>query len=154
MDAARQLGAQVVLSSEALAACVCIETGAGDVVVVPYAPQPQLLERVHAFVTHGGANSVMEAMVAGTPLLVVPLSGDQPWQAQFVEQRRVGIRLDRKLFDRQRCQDALARLLREDSEFRANARQVQESYRNQDGAREAANLILRLAKSRGGAEVP
>jgi hypothetical protein len=30
-----------------------------------------------AFVTHGGANSVLEALVAGTPLVVVPLGFDQ-----------------------------------------------------------------------------
>jgi zeaxanthin glucosyltransferase len=146
-EAAEQAGAQLVLSSEAVAAAD--RRGSGQVLVVPYAPQPELLERVDAFVTHGGANSVMEAMVAGTPLLIVPLSGDQPWQAQFVEKRRVGIHLDRKHFDRERCSEALARLLPEGSEFRANARQVRESYRQQNGAREAANWVLRLANSRG-----
>jgi zeaxanthin glucosyltransferase len=161
--AASQAGAQLVLSSEALAAGDRLgpltllsprggrgqgEGGSGDVLVVPYAPQPQLLDRVDAFVTHGGANSVMEAMYAGTPLLVVPLSSDQPWQAQFVEERRVGIRLDRNRFDNERCAEALARLLREGSDFRTNARQVRESYRKQNGAKEAANLLLRLAQTR------
>src|SRR5262249_18257510 len=83
-EAAGRQGAQLALSSEALAAGDGLGADPADVLVVSYAPQPQLLERVDAFVTHGGANSVMEAMVAGTPLLVVPLSGDQPWQAQFV----------------------------------------------------------------------
>jgi zeaxanthin glucosyltransferase len=146
--AASQAGAQLVLSSEALAAGDRLSPCSGDVLVVPYAPQPRLLDRVDAFVTHGGANSVMEAMYAGTPLLVVPLSSDQPWQAQFVEERRVGIRLDRNRFDSERCAEALARLLREGSDFRTNARQVRESYRKQNGAKEAANLLLRLAKSR------
>jgi MGT family glycosyltransferase len=138
-----ELGAQLVLSSEALAGADR-RAGAEDEIVVPYAPQLQLLERASAFLTHGGANSVMEAMVAGTPLLIVPLSGDQPWQAHFVEQRRVGIRLARNLFDEESCRDALTRLWRVGSEFRRNARQVQESYRQQNGAREAAKLILRL----------
>jgi UDP:flavonoid glycosyltransferase YjiC (YdhE family) len=166
-EAADRAGAQLVLSSEALSARdrqgamptragLAAEPGsrgawarhAGDVVVVPYAPQLQLLERVDAFVTHGGANSVMEAMYAGTPLIIVPLSGDQPWQAKFVEERRVGIRLDRDRFDTNRCTAALQQLLPEASEFRANARQVRESYRKQDGAKEAANLIMNLAKSK------
>jgi UDP:flavonoid glycosyltransferase YjiC (YdhE family) len=152
-DAAARIGAQLVVSSEALAALVADESpeanaGRGDVLIVAYAPQLQLLERVDAFVTHGGANSVMEAMYAGIPLLVVPLSSDQPWQAQFVEQRRVGIRLDRTRFDQKQCSDALVRLVRADSEFRANANLVKESYRKQNGAKEAAKLILSLAKSR------
>ena len=152
-EAAAQAGAQLVLSSEALAALAAGESaganaGRGDVLIVPYAPQLQLLEKVDAFVTHGGANSVMEAMYAGTPLLVVPLSGDQPWQAHFVQQQLVGIRLDRNRFDRKRCADALVRLLREGSEFRANARQLRQNYREQNGAKVAANLILSHAKSR------
>jgi MGT family glycosyltransferase len=152
-EAAARAGAQLVVSSEALAALASGESpGArairGDVLIVPYAPQVQLLERVDVFVTHGGANSVMEAMYAGTPLLVVPLSSDQPWQAQFVEQRRVGIRLDRDQFGGDRCSEALARLLHQGSQFRTNARQVRQSFRNQDGAKAAANLILSLAKSR------
>jgi MGT family glycosyltransferase len=146
-EAARQAGAQLVLSSEAVAAADHSGVRAGHVVVVPYAPQLELLERVDAFVTHGGANSVMEAMYTGTPLLIVPLSSDQPWQAQFVEERRVGIHLDRHRFDQQRCSEALARLLGADSEFRANARQVRESYRQQNGAEEAANRLVRLASS-------
>jgi MGT family glycosyltransferase len=147
-EAARLLDVQLVLSSEALAAANRPSADLGNLLVVAYAPQLQLLERVDAFVTHGGANSVMEAMYTGTPLLVVPLSGDQPWQARFVEERQVGLHLDRNGFDGDRCSEALARLLREGSPFRANAQQVRQSYRKQNGAREAANWILRLAQAR------
>jgi MGT family glycosyltransferase len=146
-ESTRWLGAQRVVSSEALSAKDCRGLGLGDAIVVPYAPQLQLLEHMSAFVTHGGANSVMEAMYAGTPLLVVPLSGDQPWQAQFVEERGVGIRLDRNRFDKERCSEALARLLPADSPYRTRAQQVRENYRQHDGAREAARLLLRLAPS-------
>src|SRR5262249_20350059 len=143
--AVEQAGAQLVLSSEAAADCP--GTDSGNVLVVRYAPQLQLLEHVDVFLTHGGANSVMEAMYAGTPLLIVPLSGDQPWQAHFVEERGVGIHLERDRFSKERCAEALSRLWREGSEFQANARQVRESYRKENGAREAANWLLRLAEA-------
>ena len=35
--------------------------------------------RLTAFMTHGGAGSTMEATHAGTPLIVIPLFGDQVW---------------------------------------------------------------------------
>src|SRR5262249_26173014 len=57
-EAAARLGAQLVVSSEALAAQGSVPAGEDDCLVVPYAPQRQLLERVDAFLTHGGANSV------------------------------------------------------------------------------------------------
>jgi MGT family glycosyltransferase len=41
-------------------------------------PQLQVLDRAALFVTHGGMNSVNEAMRAGVPTLVVPQGADQP----------------------------------------------------------------------------
>jgi UDP:flavonoid glycosyltransferase YjiC (YdhE family) len=143
--ATQRLGAQLVVSSEALAARGSDSVGGGDCVVVPYAPQRQLLERVDAFLTHGGANSVMEALFAGTPLLIVPLSNDQPWQAYLVTQRGVGIHLERRALNLESCASALARLLPRQSAFRDNLAQVRASYRRHDGAQEAARMLLRLA---------
>ena len=150
-EATRRLGAQLVVSSEALA----IRAGSvsdgpplDDCLVVPYAPQRQLLERADAFLTHGGANSVMEALFVGTPLLIVPLSNDQPWQAHLVTQRGVGIHIERQAFDAACCTDALARLLPRQSEFRHNLAQVRTSYRQHNGAQEAARILLRLADAR------
>jgi MGT family glycosyltransferase len=144
-EAARRLGARLVVSSEALAAQGPAPAGADDCLVVPYAPQRQLLERVDAFLTHGGANSVMEALYAGTPLLVVPLSNDQPWQAHLVTRRGVGIHLERGALTADSCTAALAQLLPRQSEFRHNLAQVRASYHRHQGAQEAARILLRLA---------
>lgn len=144
-ESAGRLGSQLVVSSEALAARSHVSEGDDDCLVVPYAPQPQLLERVDAFVTHGGANSVMEALFAGTPLLIVPLSNDQPWQAQLVTQRGVGIHIERKALNVENCTDALAQLLPKQSKFRHKLAQVRASYRQHNGAQEAARIILHLA---------
>jgi MGT family glycosyltransferase len=46
-------------------------------VVEPYLPQPALLAHCDLVVTHGGNNTVTEALTAGVPLLVGPLSTDQ-----------------------------------------------------------------------------
>ena len=45
-------------------------------------PQPLLLARCDAFVTHGGFNSVKEALSSGVPMVVVPISADQPYSAE------------------------------------------------------------------------
>ena len=49
-----------------------------DVFVVPFAPQLALLERAELFVTHGGMNSVSEALWHGVPTLAFPQAADQP----------------------------------------------------------------------------
>jgi UDP:flavonoid glycosyltransferase YjiC (YdhE family) len=54
----------------------------GNVSLVRHVPQPWMLPRCAAFVTHGGTSSVREALLAGTPLVVVPLGFDQPYHAR------------------------------------------------------------------------
>lgn len=50
---------------------------AGHVRLVDRIPQPLMLQCVQLFITHGGYNSVREAIRAGTPMVVTPLFGDQ-----------------------------------------------------------------------------
>src|SRR5918997_1079412 len=47
-----------------------------------YVPQALLLPRCAAFITHGGFNSVKEALSEGVPMVVVPISADQPYSAE------------------------------------------------------------------------
>jgi UDP:flavonoid glycosyltransferase YjiC (YdhE family) len=49
--------------------------------VQPTLPQVALLPRCALLVTHGGFNSVKEALAEGVPLVLVPVAGDQPYCA-------------------------------------------------------------------------
>lgn len=53
-------------------------------------PQLDLLPMCDAFVTHGGANSMHEALSFGIPLAVVPVCGDQIWNAETVARSGAG----------------------------------------------------------------
>jgi zeaxanthin glucosyltransferase len=59
-----------------------------------FLPQVRLLESAAAAVTHGGNNSVTEAMTNGVPLLVLPFSTDQFAGADAIERRGFGESLD------------------------------------------------------------
>lgn len=48
----------------------------GDPIVTPYAPQVEILERAAIAVTHGGMNTVMEALSQGCPVLALPVASD------------------------------------------------------------------------------
>jgi MGT family glycosyltransferase len=90
-----------------------------------YLPQPVILERCDAFVTHGGFNSVEEALAAGVPMVVVPISADQPYSAE----RCAGIGVARTVGADARSADAIREAVRQvldDPSYRANARAFQE----------------------------
>jgi len=48
-------------------------------IVRPWVPQVDILRRAAAFVTHGGMNSVQEALYYGVPLVLAPQAADQFW---------------------------------------------------------------------------
>ncbi|KDN76020.1 glycosyltransferase [Streptomyces olindensis] len=94
----------------------------GHVHVTERVPQPLLLESVDLFVTHGGFNSIREAMRTGTPLAVLPHFGDQPANAERVEELGMG----RHITDRSATGIAdVCRKLLADPEPRARARSAQ-----------------------------
>ncbi|MHC8306270.1 glycosyltransferase [Pseudomonas sp. PB3P13] len=64
--------------------------------VTDFAPQQWALQQADAVVTHGGLNTVMDAIVARTPMLVMPIAFDQPGVAARVSYSGAGVRLHRR----------------------------------------------------------
>lgn len=64
--------------------------------VTDFAPQQWALQQADAVVTHGGLNTVMDAIVARTPMLVMPIAFDQPGVAARVSYSGAGVRLNRR----------------------------------------------------------
>ncbi|MEP7123243.1 MAG: glycosyltransferase [Byssovorax sp.] len=139
IEAARGEPYALVISAGDLATSIA----APGVTAVPYAPQLALLPRAAAMVTHGGANSVMEALSLGVPLLVTPICNDQPHNAHFVEQSGAGIRLDLQVASVIACRAALRSLLAA-GPMREAAARVAASYAARDGAVIAAERALAL----------
>ena len=141
--ALRDLPLQLVLSAGELADSLNRTALDARTVIVRYAPQLALLRRARLFITHGGANSVMEALACGVPLLISPLCNDQFHQAYFIERAGVGQRLDLREAS---CQDIAAAVgaLLSIGSHRERLEAIRASYRR-DGADEAARLISALA---------
>lgn len=74
-------------------------------------PQTAILPLVDLVITHGGHNTVSEAMSNGVPMIVLPLFGDQPDNAQRVAEKGFGVRLETRAFTDLELVDAIDRLL-------------------------------------------
>lgn len=92
MSALQQLGLTAAIATGSADRSLLPEAPA-DWLVREFLPQVALLGGAAAAVTHGGNNSVTEAMTAGVPLVVLPFSTDQFAGAAALERAGLGIAL-------------------------------------------------------------
>ncbi len=113
--------------------------GADNVALLESAPHRAVLDKAALAVTHGGHGTVIKALAAGKPLLILPHGRDQQDNAVRVTERGAGLSLDRDA-DTWAIRTALSTLL-EDPSYAAAARIL--------GAKiscemEGSNLIVQL----------
>jgi MGT family glycosyltransferase len=93
-----------------------------NVTVTRWVRHADVLPSCSAIVTHGGHGTVMKALTAGVPLVVVPLGRDQPDNAARVAYAGAGVRL-RKNASVRALRVATARVI-DDSRYRAAAGRI------------------------------
>ena len=107
-----------------------------------FLPQVRLLADTAVAVSHGGNNSVTEALTAGVPLLVLPLSTDQFAGAAAVERAAVGLCLDPNTTTPRGIRDAVRELLSGNG-IRDAAAKLGASLREVPGAQRAHDAVSR-----------
>jgi UDP:flavonoid glycosyltransferase YjiC (YdhE family) len=112
--------------------------------VESYLPQPAVISTSDMVITHGGNNTVTEALTAGVPLLVGPLSTDQFAAAADVEQGGVGGVFDPNNDDAATISDMAFEILRSDAVVRSSS--MGRSLRARPGQDRAAFLIAEMAE--------
>jgi MGT family glycosyltransferase len=93
-----------------------------NVTVTRWVRHADVLPHCSAVITHGGHGTVMKALIAGVPLIVVPLGRDQPDNAGRVVYAGAGIRL-RKNATASALRTAISRVI-EDPRYRAAAQHM------------------------------
>jgi MGT family glycosyltransferase len=117
------------------------------VLVRPRVPVLDLMPRLDAVISHGGLNTVCEALVHGVPLVIAPIKGDQPINADQVAAAGAGLRVSFARVRPDRLRAALTAVL-DDPSYRAAARRVGRSLREAGGAEAAAAHLEHLAGAR------
>ncbi|CAJ0597902.1 unnamed protein product [Cylicocyclus nassatus] len=80
-------------------------------------PQADLLQhpKTKAFLSHGGYNSVQEAISAGVPMITIALFGDQPKNAKLAERQQFSINIHKSKVNSDVIAEALHRIFRDES---------------------------------------
>ena len=112
-----------------------------------FLPQTSLLPRVDLVITHGGNNTITEALHFGVPMIVLPLFWDQHDNAQRMDETGHGVRLPTYTFEPEQMSDGIDRLLA-DPALRRRLATIARRLHESPGNERAAELIERLAETR------
>jgi MGT family glycosyltransferase len=112
----------------------------GDPVVVGYAPQLELIRRSALTISHGGLNTVLESLERGVPMVVLPVTYDQPGVGARVERAGVGRSIPVRRLTVDRLRDAVRTVLG-DPAYRERAGRLQSDIEAADGLNRAADVI-------------
>lgn len=104
-------------------------------------PQIDVLKMADVFVTHGGMNSVSEALVYGIPMVVIPLVSDQPVNARCIEKLGVGKKLDYYMINMDIIKSTVLSVA-SDSDIKNNLTRVQRLIEKAPGNKGGAELII------------
>jgi zeaxanthin glucosyltransferase len=81
---------QLVLSVGKNVKPECLGTIPSNVIVVPTAPQIELLKHAALCITHAGLNTALESLAEGVPMVAIPIGYDQPGVAARIAHHGVG----------------------------------------------------------------
>jgi len=111
-----------------------------NTIVVPVAPQIELLERATLCITHAGLNTTLEALAQGVPLVAIPVGYDQPGVASRIAYHGVGEFVELDDLSKQRLSKLIAKVTSNPS-YRDRARWFQNVLREKRGLDMAADII-------------
>jgi UDP:flavonoid glycosyltransferase YjiC (YdhE family) len=116
-----------------------------NVRIEQYIPNSLLLPRVDVIICHAGYNTVMGALKFGRPLVLAPITADQPVHARRCAALGVGRVIDAYVANPADIR-ATVRLVLDDPSYRANAQQIQSEIEAMPDIKAAADIVEGAAR--------
>ena len=116
-----------------------------NVLAVSYAPQIELLQKASLTLTHGGLNTVLDSLACGVPMLVIPITYEQPAIAQRVRWVGAGEVIPFSGVSSPLVQTRIEKVLG-DRAYSSQAKRMAESIRAAGGVQRAGDLIEKAAR--------
>jgi zeaxanthin glucosyltransferase len=139
-DACVGLNVQLVISLGSAGLDASQHSFKGNPIVVPFAPQLELLHRARLMINHGGLNSVQEGLCCGVPMVAVPITNDQPAVAARLEQSGAGRAIPVNTITPAKLRTAIQEILTQPG-FLEHAGRLQRSAVAAGGVERAADIV-------------
>lgn len=111
-----------------------------NALLATHVPQLELLKRCALMVGHGGLSSVKECILMGVPMLLVPMSYDEPGNAARVVYHGLGLQLDLKEVSPSTLGSRIDTLLAGES-YRNNVKQMSQKFAELEQSSPACGII-------------
>ena len=111
-----------------------------DTIVVPSAPQLEVLKKAAVCITHAGLNPVLESLAQGVPQVAIPIAFDQPGVAARIADKKTGLVTSLDKLTPDHLSDLVDEVL-SNPMYRQNSRNIQAAIVEADGLRAAARWI-------------
>lgn len=105
-----------------------------------YVDQFEALRQACAFITHGGMNGVMEAILTETPMLVIPLTFEQQATSNNVVKHRLGMQCSLAELSHADLQQQID-ALQQNREIKTNLKQWRQKIIQAGGSKRAVEVI-------------
>jgi MGT family glycosyltransferase len=106
----------------------------------PHIPQVEVLKYTDCFISHGGMNSINEALHFGVPLVLIPYSNDQFGNSKQVNDLRLGIELKKEAISTESLRQAVLTVL-DNVEIQRNVKLMSKSFTSCQGLDGIVNYI-------------
>lgn len=116
-------------------------------IIAPYVPQLNVLQHAAVTITHGGMNSVNEAIHFNVPLVVLPQDKDQPMVAQRLVELEAGYRITRDQINVESLRIAVDEVL-SNPMYKENVQKINASFQQSGGPAEAIQRIDEFLSNR------
>ena len=102
-----------------------------NIYVFNYVPQLQVLKEADIFISHGGINSINEAIFLNkVPLIIIPQQIDQFDNAKKIEELGAGIALDNKTINQEILKNAVSQILNNENKFQSGIEVIKKSFKD------------------------
>jgi len=119
-----------------------------NILVKPFVPQYELLQRAALFITHCGMNSVSGGLWAGVPLLMLPQAADQHFIAQRVQRLGAGTWLRTRHLTAEQLRAAAQAILAQPT-YQQRSAAIGASFRQAGGPTAAVDEIAAFKSKHG-----
>jgi MGT family glycosyltransferase len=137
-EACADLPVQLVLSLGNTDSNIQITTK--NALVVPYAPQLELLTRASLTITPAGLNTTLESLAQAVPMVAIPIANDQPGVSARIKWSGTGEVIPISRLEVPRLRKAIEKVLSFPS-YRENALRMQKALQKTGGVKMAADIV-------------